>query len=195
MREGELFMAFLDVLCVVSPTRPHSGVPQHLGERVVATCEDSSESGQAPARIEALQAAAERVDPDATVRRGDPHSGLSERRITILGTQVGTREFVLEQLESKVGEHATFSSIIPAIQDLQCAWFLLLYCGVARANFFLGTISPDLSLDFATRHDNQIWDCFCSLWALIPRRCSGPHTRRRPYLWQLAVWAFAARSS
>ena len=69
----------------------------------------------------------------------------------------------MEQLQSKIGQHATFLSRIPAIQDLQCAWLLLLCCGVARANFFLGTISPDLSLDFATRHDSQIWDCFCSL--------------------------------
>ena len=90
-----------------------------------------------------------------------PHSGPSERRITILGTPVGTSEFVLKQLESQIGEHATFLSRILAIQDLQCAWLLLLYC-VARANFLLRTISPDLSLDFA------IWDCFCSLVGVDP---------------------------
>ena len=55
--------------------------------------------------MEALQAAAARVDPDARVWRGDLHSGLSERGITILGTPVGTREFVLEQLQRKIGEH------------------------------------------------------------------------------------------
>ena len=32
-------------------------------------------SGEAPTRIEALQAAAERVDPDARVQRGDPRVG------------------------------------------------------------------------------------------------------------------------
>ena len=74
----------------------------------------------------------------------------------------------MEQLQSKIEQHATFLNIIPAIQDLQCAWLLLLYCGVARANFFLRTTSPDLSLDFATRHDSQIWDCFCSLVGVDP---------------------------
>ena len=38
-----------------------------------------NKSGEAPTRIEALQVAAARVDPDARVWRGDLHSGPSER--------------------------------------------------------------------------------------------------------------------
>ena len=76
--------------------------------------------------IQVLQTVAERVDPEARVWRGDPQSD-----ITILGPPVGTREFVLNELESKAGEHSTFLRRILAIQDLQCAWVLLLYCGVA----------------------------------------------------------------
>ena len=126
MREGERLMAFLDDLHVVSILAEelwqHARIRLNQGK----TCA-FNKRGEAPTRIEALQAVAERVDPDARVWRGDPHRWPSEREITILGTPVGTREFVLKHLESKVDEHATLLSRIPAIQDLQCAWLLLLY--------------------------------------------------------------------
>ena len=177
MREGERSAAFLDDLYAVSPpdrtVECHNVMAEELWQHARIRLNQGktcafNKSGEAPTRIEVLQAAAARVDPDARVWRGDLDSGPSERRITILGTPVCTREFVLEQLQSKIGEHSTFLNRIPAIQDLQCAWLLLLYCGVARANFFLRTISPDLSLDFATRHDSQIWDCFCSVVGVDP---------------------------
>ena len=63
MREGERLMAFLRAL--------------------------STKSGEAPTRVEALQVAAARVDPDESVWRSDLHSGPSETGITILGTPVG----------------------------------------------------------------------------------------------------------
>ena len=90
----------------------------------------------------------------------------SQRGIVILGTPVGTPEFVLQQLEQKVVEHETFLQRIPELMDLQCAWLLLLFYGVARANSFLRTVSPALSHLFATRHDEQIWRCFSTLVGL-----------------------------
>ena len=77
----------------------------------------------------------------------------------ILGTPVGTPEFVLRQLEVKR---------IPDIQDLQCAWLVLLFCAGARANFFIRTVSPSLTHAFAAQHDAQIWSCFCTLVGVDP---------------------------
>ena len=92
----------------------------------------------------------------------------AQRGIVILGTPVGTPEFVQQQLEQKVVEHETFLQRIPELKDLQSAWLLLLFCGVARANFFLRTMGPALSHSFATRHDAQIWRCFSTLVGLGP---------------------------
>ena len=170
--EGERLVAFLDDLCALSgPDRTvdcHNILAEELWEHARIRLNQGktcvfNKGGEVPDGIQVLQTVAERVDPEARVWRGDHQSDPGRRGITILGTPVGTREFVLNELESKACEHATFLRRIPAIQDLQCAWVLLLYCGVARANFFLRTISPDLSHSFATLHDNQIWECFCSL--------------------------------
>ena len=122
--------------------------------------------GQMPVGCERLEAAARAENPDARVWRGDLQMEPSQRGIVILGTPVGTPEFVLQQLEQKVVEHETFLQRIPELMDLQCAWLLLLFCGVARANFFLRTVSPALSHSFATRHDEQIWRCFSTLVGL-----------------------------
>ena len=67
-------------------------------------------------------------------------------------------EFVLNELESKAGEHATFLRRIPAIQDLQCAWLLpALTCP---------TLSPPST---TTRSGNvsALW------WVWTPRQCNG----------------------
>ena len=61
--------------------------------------------GEVPANIGILEAAARRDDPTATVWRGDAQSALENRGITILGTLVGTPEFVTRQLKKKVSEH------------------------------------------------------------------------------------------
>ena len=47
------------------------------------------------------------------------------------------------------------------MNDPQAAYLFLLMCGSTRANFLLRTISPDLTEEFATRHDGS-------------RGCEGP---------------------
>ena len=110
--------------------------------------------GQMPIGRERLEAAARVENPDARMWRGE--DGTFSERSIILGTLVGTPEFVQQQLEQKVVEHETFLQRIPELVDLQRAWLLLLFYGVARANFFLRTNCPALSHSFATRHDAQI---------------------------------------
>ena len=36
-------------------------------------------------------------------------------------------------------------------------------CGSTRANFLLRAISPDLTEEFATRHDSAVWRCLCTI--------------------------------
>ena len=49
---------------------------------------------------------------------------------------------------------------------------VLLYCGVSRANFFIRAVSPDNSLHFAQRHEEQIWRCLTTLIGVVPEAIS-----------------------
>ena len=51
---------------------------------------------------------------------------------------------------------------------MQSAWLLLVHCAVARANFFLRSISPGQTSTFASHHDDQIWACLCTLFGVDP---------------------------
>ena len=46
-----------------------------------------------------------------------------------------------------------FLAKLVQIPDVQCAWLLLLYCAASRCNHTLRTLPPDLSQDYAERHD------------------------------------------
>ena len=49
------------------------------------------------------------------------------------------------------------------MNDPQAAYLLLLICRSIRANFFLRAISPDLTEEFAARHDSAVWRCLCTI--------------------------------
>ena len=59
--------------------------------------------------------------------------------------------------------HAALFEKIPAVQDLQCAWLLLLFCASTRANYLLRAVPPALSEGFARVHDTRVWECFSEL--------------------------------
>ena len=45
------------------------------------------------------------------------------------------------------------------LQDLQCAWLLLLFCAATRANYFLRVVQPAWSERFAAAHNENVWNC------------------------------------
>ena len=80
----------------------------------------------------------------------------------------GRQEFVERELAKIIADHSELLTRIPDVQDLQCAWLLLLCCRAARANFYIRTIRPELPANFARSHDDQIWQCFCNLLRIRP---------------------------
>ena len=100
-----------------------------------------------------------------------------DQGITILGTPVGRQEFVEQEIAKIIADHSELLTRIPSVQDLQCAWLLLLYCGETRANFYIRTIRPELTANFARSHDDQIWHCFCRLLRIrrSGAQCEGSH--------------------
>ena len=119
--------------------------------------------GFIPPGHDALLAIARQDDPAAQIWFGDHAAPESERGIRVLGTPLGSNAFVRAQLQAIGESHELLLSRIPAIQVLQSAWLLLLFCAVTRATFYLRVCHPEHSVHFAHQHDVGVWQCFCSL--------------------------------
>ena len=132
----------------------HAKITLHFRKTVIW-----NKSGRAPEGVEVLEEAARRVDPSALVWRDNPELPNNRQGVVVFGTPVGHAEFVSRVLEEKTQEHSVLLERIPAVQDLQSAWTLLLYCAAARANFWLRTTSPAHTGTSAQEHDRGIWRC------------------------------------
>ena len=80
----------------------------------------------------------------------------------------GRPEFVVNTLFRIAERQGEFLQKIPDVKDLQCAWLILLYCGVTRATFYTRSVRPDLIENFSGQHDEQVWRCFCELVGVAP---------------------------
>ena len=135
---GELLFAFHDDLYIkCSPDRAVE-CSHILRQMLWQHCRISLNNGKTrlwnraglfPRDCEILENAARLVDPDAVVWKGDPDLPLSQQGIKILGVPVGRTEFVEHELDSRATCHAELLEKIPFVEDLQCAWLILLYCG------------------------------------------------------------------
>ena len=75
--------------------------------------------------------------------------GLEEERgLLVLGVPVGHHAFVQKWLADKEGTHLQLFSRIPAVQDAQSAWLLLLMCAGPRANHLLRNLPPFRGVQF-----------------------------------------------
>ena len=81
----------------------------------------------------------------------------------MLGTPLGHLDFVKAQLRAKAEEHGILLNRVEAFPDLQCAWLILSFCCVTRANDHFRTIHREGSEDFAGAHDTAIRSAFNSL--------------------------------
>ena len=104
----------------------------------------------------------------------------------------------LSQLSVK---HDALMDKITHVQDVQCAWLLLLCCcSAARANHYLRVVHPDLCSTFAAHHDASLRRVLCSLlgvdpsflfWnvASLPLSLGGLALRSASLLSRAACWA------
>ena len=93
----------------------------------------------------------------------------------VLGTPLGHEDFVAAHLSSVLHAHQTLLERIPLVQDVQCAWALLLHSAAARANYQLRVVRPELTSAFAQGHDDGMWSCLCQILHIDP---AAVHTRQ-----------------
>ena len=102
--------------------RTHTGIEVHQGKTQLW-----NRAGVALAGSAALTAAARLADPSAIMWRGDPRLPPDEQGVKILGTPLGHTSYVRSQLAALTAKHEhLISNIFLQVQDLQCAWILLL---------------------------------------------------------------------
>ena len=116
-----------------------------------------------------------------------PEAATEKQGVKVLGTPLGHPAFVEALAKQRLEDEERFLAKIEQIPDLQCAWLLLTYCAVPRANHMIRTLTPDAADDYARQHDAALWATFCKLtnaesWqedrlarqiASIPARCGG----------------------
>ena len=89
-----------------------------------------------------LEAAARAVNPRARVWRGSHEDRVEDQGITILGNPVGRPEFVERELAKILADHSALLTRIPEVQDLLCAWLLLLHMWSGESEFLHPHRSP-----------------------------------------------------
>ena len=132
---GETVFAYLDdVYAVCQPERvhavanvarvalqEHAGIEVHLGKTRVWNA-----AGEEPAGVHALQGPG-----GADLWVGAWTLPPQRRGLVVLGTPVGHAAFVQAHLRQKRAEQQQLLDRIPCVPDLQAAWLVLLYCGIA----------------------------------------------------------------
>ena len=101
------------------------------------------------------------LGPDVWV--GALNRRADERGLKVLGTPVGTAEYVKAQGAKWVAKEKTLWDLLPKLPDLQSAWLLLLNCAGPRFNYRSRTVPPQLNGEYAQAHDEGMWTTLCAL--------------------------------
>ena len=152
--------------------RPGRGCPQDFAGGSVEAREDSSP----PREDEDVES-----ERHHTCRRRRTHSisaGVGPRRSCVareprtahlsprdqsFGCSHRTSGFCGGVSGQKTREHELLFERIPAMEDLQSAWLVLLFCAAPRANFWLRSVRPELVQQFAASHDANTWGCLARM--------------------------------
>ena len=162
LQPGEFLGAFLDDLYVV--TRPEraraafdsttravqelAGVQTNLGKCRVY----SKRGGRPPPGIAEL---------GEGVWRGD--LSAEQQGLKILGSPVGSGEFVRAHAAARTAEEKLLLDEIPQLPDLQCAWLLLSMCAEPRANHLIRSLPPTHATAYARAHDEAVWQALAEM--------------------------------
>ena len=88
---------------------------------------------------------------------------LFSNGLVVLGTPIGTDEFVSRSCSYIVSKEKTLLSKIPRLGNLQVLSLLLRYCGVSKMTHLLRSVPPSLIGSAANQHDCNVLSCFESI--------------------------------
>ena len=122
--------------------REDVGINVHLGK-----CKCWNRAGEEPPHMAEL---------GTDVWVGGEDTPIQNRGIKVLGSPIGSDEFVRQLCRERLDHEQIFLNAIANIPDIQSAWLLLLYCACPRCNHTLRTVSPRLKDLYAQGHGAAI---------------------------------------
>ena len=137
LKPGQHLSAFLDdiyLLCEPDRVKPLYNIPGEALFRVAGIHLHEGKTrvwnrgGIAPGQVEELGPAARSCDG-----------------IKVLGTPLGTAQFVSPLMEERIAEERKLWEAIPNVPDLQCAWQILFQSANPRANHTIRTLPLSVS--------------------------------------------------
>ena len=102
------------------------------------------------------------------MRHSQGDLAADQNGIVILGTPVGSPEFVQRFLDNRLTVQSRFWDRVKEVPDTQSAWLLLLYCAVPRANHLIRALPPESVAAYARAHDDGIWATFLDIIGYAP---------------------------
>ena len=167
LQPGEQFFAYLDdiyVLCkparvkqlyllLKDTLKNNTGLDLNEGKTRVY-----NQSGTEPEGVREL---------GAQVWTGALDKDPAERGLKVLGTPVGTAEFMAAHGAKWTNQERKLWKFLEKVPDLQSAWLLLLSCSGPRFNYRSRTVPPQHNGVYAKSHDQGMWATLC---ALLQRR-------------------------
>ena len=174
LKDGERMFAFLNHLYVVcGPERfgeVYFVLEQQLREKPGIIHHGKTKlwnkAGVKPAMCDVLTQAARAQKPQAIVWRSDWSLPKAQQGLKVLGVPVGHPSFIAAQMTSKLKEQAVLFERIPLIDDVQVGWLLLVFCAATRANYWLRTVLPEHTDEYARGHDGNVLQCLSSILQL-----------------------------
>ena len=133
---------------MASEIEAHAEVKTHLGKLKAW----GRGRGPAPAGIAQL---------GAEVWTG--HKPAATNGIIVLGTPIGQDEYVAAQGRERMEVEQQLLDRLKDMENPTCAWPLLLWSAVPRANHILRNVQPSQCAEYAEVHDQAIWKCCCSI--------------------------------
>jgi hypothetical protein len=91
---------------------------------------------------------------------------MEQRGVRVLGTPLGTDQFVDSFCADTLDEKAQLLHFLPKLPSLQAAWLLLYFCAVPRVNHLLRTLPPERARTLAARHDQRILEVFMGIFGI-----------------------------
>ena len=110
---------------------------------------------------------------------GDPALPPQDRGLRVLGSPLGTDEYVAAQLQHLSVQHRALLQLLPGIHDLQVSWLLLLFCASPRVHYCLRLHlrSQLCSLPNMTATFCAAWPSCSTLSPVMLTPCPSPRPR------------------
>ena len=110
----------------------------------------------------------------------------------VLGSPLGSNEYVITQGQKRCREERKVLDMLPDLPDVQCAWLLLYFSAVSRANHLLRTVPSIQATSYAEARDKKPREEPLSLRnerAQLPCRLGGLGLRCATRISLAAYWA------